>query len=71
MVETCGCDKVRWEYSLMGERVLNVKKTNCLVVICGMMFAGIIRMIVDAAAPEIEELTLCVAAFEPMEAWIH
>ncbi len=39
--------------------------------LCWMMFACIICAVVDAATPEIEELTLCVAAFEPMEALIH
>jgi hypothetical protein len=35
------------------------------------MFAAIISTIFDAASPEIEELTLGIAAFEPMEALVH
>jgi hypothetical protein len=44
---------------------------DCLVMFCGMMFAGIISAIVGAATPEIEKLTLGIAALEPMEALIH
>jgi hypothetical protein len=44
---------------------------DCLVMLRGMMFSGIICTVVDATMPETEELTLCVAAFEPMEALIY
>ncbi len=36
-----------------------------------MMLAGIIGTIVYAVTPQVKELTLCIAAFEPMEALIH
>ncbi len=53
------------------ESVLDIKWTDCLVMFCRMMFAGIVCTIVDAAMPEIKKLTLGVAAFEPMEVLIH
>ncbi len=56
---------------MMGKSVLNVKKKDCLMMLCWMMLAGTIHMIVDAMMPEIEELTLCIVALEPMEALIH
>ncbi len=37
----------------------------------GMMFAGITSAIVGTAMPEIEKLTLGIAALEPIEALIH
>ncbi len=36
-----------------------------------MMFAVVIRAIINAAMPKIEELALCFAAFEPMEALVN
>ena len=53
------------------ESVLDLKRMDCLVMFCGMMFAVVISVICDDVEPEIEELTLCVMTFEPMESLVH
>jgi hypothetical protein len=57
--------------SLSWQSVLDVEWMNCLVMFCWMMLACIIGMIVYAATPQVKELALCIAAFEPVEALIH
>jgi hypothetical protein len=44
---------------------------HCLVIFGWVMFAGVIGTIVNARAPEIEKMTLGIAALETMEALIH
>ena len=36
-----------------------------------MMFAVVVRAIVNAVTPKIEELALSIAAFEPLETLVH
>ncbi len=38
---------------------------------CWMMLACIIGTIVYAVTPQVKELAFCIAAFEPVEAFIH
>jgi hypothetical protein len=38
---------------------------------CFIKFSGLIRAILDATTPEVEELTLGVVAYEPIEALVH
>jgi hypothetical protein len=44
---------------------------DCLVMFCWMMLACMIGAIVYAATPQVKELVLCIAAFEPVEALTH
>ena len=41
-----------------------------MMVFCQVVFAGIVGAIEDSFAPKVNKLSLCVAAFEPVESLI-
>ena len=51
--------------------VVDVVGAYSLMMFGGVVLAGVVSTIVSTSAPEIEKLTLCVSAFEPVEALVH
>ncbi len=51
------------EGSVTWKSILNVERSDGLVVFCWMMFAVVVGAIVNAVTPKIEDLALGIAAF--------
>ena len=59
------------EKSLVREGVFDKEAADGLMVFCRVMFAGIVCPVGCASTPQIQELALGVATFEPVEALVH